>query len=152
MDSAAHSTLGYPEWLYQLERKLQDFTPSFPDVLDSAVFEQLAADAVVFRLVLSSKERHWILERLQQSIVLLQDWQKDRRGGNATSLKSLSLLSPLNSADNAGAAYGIANRMIRLAVRLMEHPNYTPAIGEDLGLVGEDSFLPTHEPLLLKPL
>jgi hypothetical protein len=142
MNSATSSALGNPDWLYQFESKLHDFTPSFPDVLDGVVFEQLAADALEFRVVLTAKERHWVLERLQQGVTLLQDWQEESRQGSAASLKTLALLPPLNSSGETRAAYAIANRLIRLAVRLMEHPNYIHGIGADLGLVGQGLFSP----------
>lgn len=135
MNSATSSALGHPDWLYQFERKLHDFTPSFPDVLDGVVFEQLAVDALVFRVELTAKERLWVLGRLRQGVALLHDWQEESRHGGASSLKTLALLPPLNSTDETRAAYGITNRLIRLAVRLMEHPNYIPGIGADLGLV-----------------
>ncbi|TLD71301.1 hypothetical protein FEM03_07155 [Phragmitibacter flavus] len=142
MNSTTNSAAASPEWLYHFEERLHDFTPSFPDILDGVVFEQLVADALVFRVVLTLNERQWVLERLAQGVALLHDWQHDSRRRSANSLRALSLLPPLSSAVDTSAAYGIANRLIQLAVRLMEHPNYISEIGQDLGLLCRDSFLP----------
>lgn len=143
MDPGTDKALAHPEFIYALVSKLQDFTSSFPDVLDVVVFDQLRADALAFRRLLTSVERRWVLDRFKNTTAQLNDWQRRCQYSSRTSAKFFSLAASMGETENAPIAYAICQRLIQLSLRLLEHPNYIPAIGADLGIVeDEPNFMP----------
>jgi len=124
------SDTGKDEFLANLSAKLPGYATTFG--LDPAEVASVTADATAFR---------WTLDCQAQFKTATQQWTafknqlRDGPEGSSAVPEAPALPAPPAVLPD----YGIFKRISRLVARLKASTAYTPAIGEDLGIVGPEA-------------
>jgi hypothetical protein len=121
---------GKRKWLTNYAAKLPTYAPTVG--VTPAEVTQAAADATFFSYVCDAHDQHTKTTR---------DWTAFKNaaaGGNALGILPTT---PALPAAPPAVPPNIFGRNSALAVRIKKHPNYTEAMGQDLGIIGADQTI-----------
>jgi hypothetical protein len=121
---------GKRKWLTNYAAKLPTYAPTVG--VTGAEVNQAAADSAFFNYVCDAHEQHTKTTR---------DWTAYKHAAAQGDTLGNLPNTPALPAPPASVPPNIFGRNCTLAVRIKKHPNYTEAIGQDLGIIGAEQTI-----------
>ncbi len=121
---------GKRKWLTNFAAKLPTYAATVG--VTGAEVTQAAADAAFFGYVCDAHEQHTKTTR---------DWTAYKHAAAQGDALGNLPSTPALPAPPASVPPNIFGRNCTLAVRIKKHPNYTEAIGQDLGIIGAEQTI-----------